>query len=156
MKIHGKTYEPNETLIPFLKKGETIVMKARAVLDYSEFDQLCPRPNPPKRTYADGSIRDVLDDPTYIKAMDDYAEKRVNWMILTSINATDGLEWEKVNMKDPDTWNLLQQELKSAGFSEIEIGRLQAGVFEANGLDQEKLDQALKDFLAGQGQTPQA
>ncbi len=71
-------------------------------------------------------------------------------MILESLKATPNLEWESVNPSDPKTWGGYENELVDAGFSIPEISRVIDCVFDANGLNQKKIDEATKRFLAGQ------
>jgi hypothetical protein len=152
MKLGGKKISgANEVLIP-IPRGEDdqIVLKARAVIDFNDFEKLCPRPQPRQKMVPGGRMVPFLDDPKFIKQVEDYSSKRTLYMILTSLRATEGLEWETVDYDDSDTWDNYEKELKEAGFSEIEIGRIVQGVMSANGLDEAKIDEARNRFLAQQ------
>lgn len=152
MKINGKKIEgPNEEII-IIPRGESdIVFKAQAVLSYDEFDKICPFPEPPmiRRKGAEQATPDY-EDKKYIQKQNEYIGKRTHWMILKSIEATDGLEFETVKMSDPETWGNYEKEFKDAGFSEVEINRIIIGVQVANCLSESRLQEARKRFLASQ------
>jgi hypothetical protein len=152
MKFKGKKLEgPNEVIIPILRDGEDMIFKARAVLSYEEFDRVCPVPKPPMVLLkGNDEATPALKDPKYMKAMDEYSLKRSAFMIITSLSATPELEWESVKMDDPSTWIGYEEELRKAGLSAMEIGRLIGGVLDANGLDEQKIEEAKKRFLASQ------
>ena len=73
-------------------------------------------------------------------------------MIVYSLQSTPELEWEIVNYDKPETWASYEEELREAGFSEIEIGRVVMGVMRANSLDESLIDEARNSFLHGQGE----
>ena len=152
MKINGKKIEgPNEEIIVIPRKDEDIVFRAKAVLNYEEFDKLCPTPIPPmiKKKGTDFPIPDI-EDTNYQNKLATYATKRTSWMILKSLEATDGLSWDTIKMSDPDSWENFEKEMKDSGFSDIEINRIVIGVQTANCLNEEKLEEARKRFLASQ------
>lgn len=151
MKIKGKKItERNIVLVVFPRPEEPLVFKAGAIIDESEFDVLVKRPTPPmiqkpgKEPIAD------FEDADYRKLVDEWIIKKNNWFVITSLGATDGLEWEQVKQGDPDTWKLWREELKGAGLSRYEINRLVEATNEANSLDEDKLDEARKSFLRSQ------
>ena len=153
MKIKGKKIAgPNvETVIIPRSNGQHIVFKCAAVLDYSDFEKLCPDPKPPKVQKPGGEWLDDIESGDYKIATNLHLMQNMNWMILRSLSATDDLEWEKVKLSDPTTWELWTEELKEAGFSRIEIGRIRDGVWKANCLDEKMIDEARKSFFHSQG-----
>jgi hypothetical protein len=70
--------------------------------------------------------------------------------VITSLRATEGLEWDKIQYNNPDTWKLYKEELKESGFSSFEVDKIINGVMSANCLDEDKIEQARRSFLAGQ------
>lgn len=152
MKIAGKKIEgPNiETIV--IPRGndldDAIVFKAASVLDFDEFDALCPRPQAPVKMVKGGKTVPDLTRPSYKASIEDYAKKRIAWIVLKSLEATEELVWEQVNIDDPTTWLKFEEELKAAGFSSVECHRIVNGVMSANCLDESKLDKAREDFLA--------
>jgi hypothetical protein len=149
MKIKGKKIEgPNVEIIP-IPRGEKddIILMARAILDMTPFEKMCPSPKPPMRKIQGGIDVPDLKDKNYQKQVEKYAEKRMAWMVITSLEATEGLEWEKVNASDSSTWLLMRSELKESGFSFIEIERIIAGVVSANALSEAKIEAARDRFL---------
>ncbi len=150
MKLHGKTIDgPNVEYIVIPRQEGDIVFKAEAVLDYKDFDAICPRPMPPERIKP-GGVRSLnVEDPKYKAEIEDWALNRTHWMILKSVQGTDGLEWETVDMSDPATWVNYIQEFEDAGLSQAEVSRIVDGVTTACGMNQDKIDQAQEAFLAG-------
>jgi len=69
-------------------------------------------------------------------------------MMIKSLAATEGLEWENVDIKDPGTWKNVESELIDT-FTVFAQQRIMKGVMQANGLDESMLEQARESFLAG-------
>jgi hypothetical protein len=149
MKLNGKKLEgPNEVTIVIPRgSGEDIILKARAVLDLDDFEELCPLPTPPSRRMAGGQDVPNLKDPGYVAALQRRATMRLNYIVLSSLTATEGLEWETVDIGDSSTWDNFQVEMKDAGFSPIEIQRVVAEVINVNALNEAKIEEARQRFL---------
>lgn len=150
MRVNGKKIEgPNVEIIAIPRgNGPTIIFQAQAVLDYSAFEKLCPQPEPPVM-FKPGGVKVVdVTDISYKQELNQFALKKMAWIVLTSLSATEGLEWETVVMGDPSTWINYATELKESGFTSTEIERIVAGVFDANGLNDEKINEARSSFLA--------
>ncbi len=153
MLLNGQKIEgPNEEVIIIPRPGEPIIFTARAVLDMSEFDSLCPRPKPPIKRMKSGEKIEEADDPRFLAKQDIYGSQRLAYLILKSLEATEGLEWETIEMDDPNSWLNYEGELKASGFSDVEVQRIVLGVMSANCLNEAKLDQARKLFLQGQAE----
>lgn len=152
MKINGKKIEGANIEIVVLPRGngDDLVFKAAAVLDSSDFDKLCPRPITPSIMKKGGVTVQNVEDPVFKQSLLNYGKLRMSWMILQSLRATEGLEWEIVDYSDPGTWNLYEKELRDAGLVEMEITRLITAVMTANALNDEKINEARDRFLAGQ------
>jgi hypothetical protein len=155
MKIKGKKIEGPNTQYVVIPRGdgEDIVFKVQAILDLTAFDQLCPAPEPPKKMLPGGKMITNPEDSNYIKEINDWARKRSDFIALTSLRATEELEWETVKYDNPSTWGNYRKELKDSGFSEFEIGRLINTTMEVNCLDEDKVEQARQRFLASLGAT---
>jgi len=154
MKLHGKKLSgPEIEILVIPRKSGNIVFKAQAVLDYTAFEAICPPPLPPE-TLRPGAGRGLrtknIEAPEFLKALDEWAEKRTYWMILKSLEATPELEWETVKMDQPDTWKHYEKELREGGMSTLEITRILNLVTGVCGLDQRKIDEATERFLADQ------
>ncbi len=150
MKIKGKKVSSAyEEVVVLPRQDGNIVFIARAVLDYEPFNKLCPRPKAPLVQYA-GQAEPVesLEDPGYLDKLQEWARTQTNWMVITSLRATEDLEWETVNYEDHTTWGNYEDEMKDAGFSPYEINRIVQTVIVANGMDQTKIDEATESFLA--------
>jgi len=149
MKINGKKITgANETFIVIPRdNADNIIFKARAILDMEEFENMCPAPEPPIRKYANGREQRNVKDPGYMQQMNNHSTLRLSWIVLMSLSATDGLEWENLDITDPATWNSFRKELTEAGFSTIEINRIIADCLEVNALNEEKIEAARELFL---------
>lgn len=152
MKIQGKKIEGKNTEIcPIPRPGGDIIFIAQSV-DMDEFTSLCPQPIPPKKIIKGGQKVDDVEHPSFIRKMRAYGEKRVAYMVIKSLEATPGLEWEKVNPSDASTWEEYTQELKESGFTDIEIGRIIDAVMTANCLNETRLEEARARFLLSRQQ----
>lgn len=151
MKYKGKKLDgPPVEVVVIPRQTEELVFKAQAVLNYDDFEKLAPVPTPPKVVRPGGIESYDTEDKKYNESMDDWASLKFHWMILKSLQATEELEWETVNMSDPSTWDKYESEMAEAGLSPAEIDRIKAAVIDACGLNQAKIDEATKRFLAGQ------
>lgn len=151
MKIHGKKLNgPNVEVKVFPRSEGDIVIKAQAVLDESEFYELCPPPSPPIITKPDGTKRLDIEDEKYNNELRKWSSRKSGWITIKSLEATEGLEWESIDIGDPETWENVTQELKEAGFSTAERNVIHDIISVANGLDQKKIEEATARFLAGQ------
>ena len=152
MKMNGKTIEgttPEIIVIP--KGGVDHVFKAIPILSYDEFEKICPTPNAPEIIKPGGVRSFDYDDKEYNKLLDEWAERKAAWVTITSLKATDGLEWDTVKEGDPATWTGYIKELATC-FTDIEISLIIGITHIACGLDQKKIDEATKRFLVGQEQ----
>ena len=151
MRLKGKKIEgPNREIIAIPRgDGDDIVFIAQAVLEMEPFEKMCPPPIPPIRKIKGKNIPN-LKDKNYEIALDTYATKRMAWMVLTSLEATPELEWETVDVSDSSTWMNFRDELKDAGFSDIEVNRVVAGVVSVNALSEAKIGAARDRFLLPQ------
>lgn len=149
MKLHGKTIDaPADVIIPIPRQSGDIILKATPVLDYSDFDKMCPEPEPREKILKGGVRELMVDEPAFLEARTKWASLRTAWISITSLMATDGLEWETVDLGNPTTWEGWRDELKAAGITEFELGRIVDAIFTANGFNQDKIDEAMKNFLA--------
>lgn len=147
MKIHGRKLEPHVAKL-YLPRGDDIIeITAKSITDDSQFFKICPEPKPPFIMKKGGKKEPDFKDKTYLREIDDYANRKFAWMILSSITIT-GAEWETVNVNDPNTWLGWRKELTESGFNNYEINRIVNLMHEANCLDESKLEEARNRFLA--------
>lgn len=149
MKINGKKIEGENVELCVIPRGddEAIVFTAKAVLDMEGFDKLCKAPQPPTKIVKGGMKIEDVEDAGFKKRLDEYGLKRTQYIIIKSLEATEGLQWETVDLSDSSTWSNFESELRSSGFSEIEILRITNAVMTANCLNETKIEQAKKAFL---------
>lgn len=158
MKIAGKKVQSLNVEIIVLPRGndDPLVFKAQAVLDDSVFDKFCPIPKPPMGIGKGGKKEPNLKDTGFLKACAERGEKKMAWMVIESLRATEELEWETVVYEDHTTWLNWSTEMKEAGLNYIEIQRIQSGVFAANCLNEAKIEAARNAFLHGPGEASES
>lgn len=151
MKIGGKEIKGPNIEILVLPRGEDeIVLKAQAVLDFDEFEKLCPEPKAPGRRTKNGWEPNTNDE-TYRSVMETHNAQRIAYLVLRALEPSN-IEWETVDISNPSTWTNYVQDFRKAGFSSIEVNRIVQCVMRANALDEAKLEEARKVFLIGQAQ----
>lgn len=155
MKINNRVIrEPYTDFVVIPRLDCDLVFTIEAIYDYSDFEKRCPEPNPPVKV--DGNIKTFnTESPDYKKQLSLWAEKRISWIIITSLKKTDGLEWDTVNYNDPNTWSNYVNDLKSAFLTDQEITHLVNRIIEINSMNSKVFDDAYKSFLAGRGKTPE-
>ncbi len=151
MKIKGKRLESTNEVTIVLPRynSEDVIFKAKVVLDYAELDKFLTKPEPPS-ILKKGIQEKDYDNSGYKTKMQKNYEHRLNYMVLMSLDATEGLEWETVDLEKPETWENWETELKDAGIPNTEIIYIFNKVQEVNSLDQDKLDEARERFLLTQ------
>jgi len=149
MKIFGKKYDtPHRESVYFPREDDIIEITAEAIVDDADFYKYCKEPKAPIiLVKGRGRIPDY-EDKYYKSAVEVYKARRTALIIITSLRATPGLEWDKVKLDNPDTWLLYREELKDFGFSMAEINQITNTVLAANSLDDAKLQEARERFLA--------
>jgi hypothetical protein len=151
MRILGQEIKgPNEELIVIPRGDSQIVLKARAVLDYKDFEKMCPEPTAPWIMKPGGAKERDYKDAKYVAAIRQRVTKQTYYMFIKSLEATPGLEWETIDIKAPETWLNFEKELESAGFSAIERNIITRSVFVANNLDEQKIEEARQRFIRSQ------
>lgn len=151
MKIGGiEVKGPNEVLLVLPREEYEIVIRARAVLDMSEFEELCPEPKPPGKQTKGGYEYDT-DDPGYKQQMENHNERQLGFLVVKSLEPSE-IEWDLVDISKPNTYTKWQEDFQGAGLSTIEVNRIMQVVMEANALDESKLEAARQVFLRGQRQ----
>jgi len=150
MKIQGMTIDGPAIETVVIPRGDKeIVFKAQAILDYEDFYKMCPVPEAPEVLKPGGETYRNVEDKTFKEAVTVWASRKTDWMIIKSLAATDALEWDTVVMEDPETWGNWKEELAQV-FTDGEIATLINTVFDVCGLNQKKIEEATKRFLAGQ------
>jgi hypothetical protein len=149
MKLGGrKLQNPNEIDIVIPREREAdIVLKGRAIMDMSEFDKLCPEPVPPSRVSPSGQKVYNYKDKGFEAQVKNYANRKTAWIILKTLEVTPDLEWETIDMGDPNTWCNLRTELSESGFTVAEYNIIMHYCFIVNALDESKIEAARERFL---------
>jgi hypothetical protein len=148
MKLNGHRIEgPNRDFVVIPRgENEDIPFFVEAVLDMKPFEKMCPVPQPPLRKIQGVDVPN-LEDEGYKAQVTQYSKKRLAWMVLSSLRATEGLEWDSVDLSDASTWMNFRDEMRDSGFSEVEIDRVVGKAIEVNGLSEAKIKAARDRFL---------
>lgn len=160
MKIKGQQVSPPKP-VEFIiyredeqGKPANLTFLCGAVLDYAEFEKLCPAPKAPLRT--DIKTGEQTRDVTHKRFRIDnelYADRRINYMIIKSISATPDFEWELVKLNDPNTWDKYEEELRSC-LTPAEATLLVNAAIEANSPSKNRRKEALENFTVSADQAP--
>jgi len=151
MKIAGKDIEKvGEEVVVFPRANGNIVFKARPIPSFEEFDKICQQPKPKMKMLKGGVQQSDVTDPAYRAQLEEWAGARTNWMFIKSLEATEGLTWDTIDMSDITTWKNITAELKESGLTDMEQARLMDIIASACGLSQDKIDEATNSFLAEQ------
>jgi hypothetical protein len=132
-----------------IPRGDTgrLVFQATGLKDMEKFKKLCPEPVPPIMQTKDGKVADVTDKD-YVNDLTGYLKRRTAYYVVFSLEPSN-IEWDTVDLESPGTWINWEVDLKKAGLSDVECGRVLSLVTEANCLDEAKLQKARLLFLAG-------
>lgn len=153
MKLNGKPVKPPSPVVVTIYREneegqpENLKFFCGAILDYSKFESVCPQPKPPVVMRVKGGTEIDDKDKRYQAKLDTWSERRVQWMIISSLNFTPGLEWETVDLNKPDTWPNYEDELKTF-LTSREHDRIVGGVIEANSPSENRRTEAIENFTS--------
>jgi len=126
-----------------------LVFKVVPVTDFSLFDSICPLPKPGFIQRKGKAAEPDLEEPGFKVKQMEYATKRLSFIVIKSLEQTDGLTWDTVVMDKPETWSNYMTEFKDARLNDSEIKLIIEACLQINGLDDAKIKAAREDFLAG-------
>lgn len=149
MKLNGKRPGAHIEPIVLPRPGEPLVFLAKAIDSFEEFDKICPAPEPPQKIMPGKKVTTNFEDPGYKKDVAKHGQFRLAYMVVKGLLETPNFEWETVKLEDYNTWLSYEEELRQAGFSGVEIGRIVSGVAIANCLNEAAITEARENFLAG-------
>jgi hypothetical protein len=153
MRIKGTEIPmPQEEVVVIPREPENFVFTLKPVLDFSKFEEMCPEPTPPKKTFPGGREETDYENPTFRDKLEDWSRKRGHWIQLESLSATEGLEWETVELSDPETWKNYADEMQKT-LSPSEFMKIIQAISVACGLDSSKIEEATANFLADREKT---
>lgn len=158
MRIEGHTFEEPNTEICVIPRGNKppIAFIATAVLDFEEFENLCPNPEPPVLIKADGSREFDFANATYLSSISLRSERKMAWLVIHSLKSTPGLKWDTIDFANPKTWVNYKKELRDAKFAAPEVTRIENAVWTANCLNEGRVQEARENFLRGQAEAAKA
>jgi hypothetical protein len=151
MKVGGvQVTPPPEGLLVLERDGEPLVFRAKSVPVevWDHFNKICPEPLVPM-VLVKGEKKANTTDETYQLQCKKLQAKRISYLCLKSLEPSN-IEWDSVNMDDPDTFEKFEDDLRNAGMTEIEIQKVIQLCVGANSLDEAKLRAARESFLRGQ------
>lgn len=146
MKVNGVpvTAPPEEILVLPRPDGD-LVFRAKALPNWDEFHKLCKEPEPPKIKTKDG-VQEDFNDPNYKSAYVGYCSKQNAYLVIKSLEPSN-IEWDKVDPTNPNTWSNWLEEMQAAGLTAKEGERIVQLCWDANCLNEAKLEAARKAFL---------
>jgi hypothetical protein len=152
MRIQGKEIKSlNVELIVIPRgNGEDIIFKAQAVADYETFNKLCPEPEAPWIIKPGTGREKNYRDQSFVTALNNKTRLQTYYMFIKSLEATEGLTWDTIDINRPDTWLNFEKELQDAGFSLIERNLITQGCMIANCLNERKIEEARNRFIQSQ------
>lgn len=150
MLINGERINaPFRREIVFPRVEKDIVFTAKAVSTTKDFERLCPAPEPKIERDSKGEfIRVVIDDPVYKKKLDERHTRKLDYQV---IKCLEGVEWETVDIEDPNTWENWKNEAIEIGLSDVEIMTLIGKVLETLQPSEELIEESRQSFLASRG-----
>lgn len=152
MKYKGRKLEgPRIIVVPILRppeEGGDIFIKVQGVVDLQPFFDICPFPKAPQLKLPGGGTRDDIEDTGYKDECSRWWKTRSDWIIIKSLSVTEGLEWENVDLKNPESYRNWEEEFRNAGFVDAEVARVLGAMAEVNGLSEKLVEEARKSFLA--------
>lgn len=150
MKIHGKKPGVFTDVVAFpLGEGghNVVVFKLVPPDDLNDYEKQWPAPKPPMKTEPGKKPVPYLEDKNYKIEMSQWIGRKYDWIYVTTLRNTPGLEWEKVKLADIMTYTHWQSELMELGLTVPMWNHLYSRILAVNGLDDAKLAQAREDFL---------
>lgn len=153
MKLFGKPAKaPSPVSVTIFREDEegkpaNLQFLCGPILDYEEFERICPIPRAPFISHVGGGTEVDTKDKRYAAKLETWSERRVQWMLIKSLNHTPGLEWEVVNLSKPDSWESYEKELKSF-LTVREFDELINSILEANSPTQNRRKEALENFTS--------
>lgn len=152
MKIKGKTLDAKRTEEVYIPRGENgedgFVFTVQSVASFDRFDELVKEPAAPMIHRPGKAPEANVKDKGYQSALEDYNKKRMGYLVIESLKATEDLEWETIKEDEPDTWGNYLEELGSSGLLPMEVGTLVRAILNVNSLDEEAIEAARERFLA--------
>jgi hypothetical protein len=157
MKIGGRLIKaPSPVEVTIFRENEqgqpdNFVFICGPVLDYGPFEKICPLPKPPLVMVPGKDSYPNLKDNTYQKAVEQRSERRIQYLILTSLAATPDLVWDTVDINKPDTWENYDKEL-TLFLTPKEKEKVIGGVFDANIPSENRRKEAIENFTPTQAE----
>lgn len=153
MKFKGIKLEPPKPVPCVIPVGEVeVVFMVAPIYGAEGFNEVAPRPMPKIKTMADGTQETESGDKSYLDKLTQWIKNSQVWMELKALESSPDLEWEKVNINDPSTYEFFEKELRESGISKSAIEHLRLKIYEVSGMRQDLIEEATERFLAGQAQ----
>lgn len=148
MLIAGNKVEmPPEDVVVFPRAQGNLIFHIKGVASFEGFESSCPRPTPP-RILKRGQQVENTEDATFQKQFTAWLQQRQDWLLLEALSIDKNeITWEDVVMDDPSTWTKVNDELKAAGLTQVELNRLIDKVYEVNALSERGMETARANFL---------
>lgn len=146
MKLNGITLEARyKKTISFKRPDKNIEFTLHSFLGDDDFEKIYPEPEAPWITKPGNEKFQDLDDPDFVEKILERSRASLRY---TALKTIQDVEWETVDMADPDTWENWMKEMADTGFSSNEIIKLQNYIYEVNGLTDDAVSDAVKNSSA--------
>jgi hypothetical protein len=148
MKVNGKVLDSLRIVSVYLPvaHNDAVEFKFRPLRSDESYEKISPRPKPPKQIRPGGVETYDTNSTIYKSRIDQWAKSKMDWEFLISVSATDGLEWESVDMAKPETWGNWQADLGKL-FPDSHIAKIYQGFIDAQYITEEMMEKARQLFL---------
>ena len=148
MKFAGREFKKaNIRKLTITREGEKLVLTFQPS-DMERFELLYPEPKPRKmRKRNSTEWIENRNDPKFKEELAKRNSARLDYMAISSLEASQ-IEWDSVNIDDPETWSKWRDDFKESGFTNVEINRVFMTAMQANSIGDEDITEAEEDFLA--------
>lgn len=147
MKIKGMTPGKCVEVVPIIRGDNVMNIVVEPVSDWTPFETSFPKPEPTRFRVEPGGIKKPdPEDKEYAELCTLRLEYKWYWMILKSLEKTEDLVWDTVDITDPQTWKNVDKELVDAGLTIGEIAELVDAVTHVNGLNDDRIREARENF----------
>lgn len=148
MRLKNKIIEREYRIVKIPRKNSDPLEFKVAGLPMSlerDYTAICPQPKPPIINVVGKKAEGNYDDPSYIKAFDEWSDLRKYYQIYVVLQYDENIEWD-VRPVDYASMLLLRKSILETGLSVGDIGLIISAATEASNLTDEAIDKAKGNF----------
>lgn len=151
MKINGKTVSTPEAEILVIPRGDDKLILKIAPVFVKDFIKQFPEPASEITVTKPDGTTEKKPNPNYVQEHRQWVLDQTDWMYITSLSQTEGLEWDTVDLNDRSTFKNWQTDLSSV-LLQGELLKIFEKVNQVMSLDGDKITKATEDFLREQAE----